>query len=95
MEREALELLVEAIRNLQAGQIAQARVLRAIIASHPLPLALQDAWREYAAPSIADVELSKIADPSRRAIHDALALALSDWDAYLARDSARGASPSG
>lgn len=92
MERQALESLIEAIRNLQAGQTAQGRVLRAIIASHPDPAALQHAWRAYAAPSIADAELSKIADPNRRAIHEALALAFSDWDACLARDSTRGAS---
>ncbi len=87
-----MESIAEAIIGLQAGQIAQARMLRAIISSHPDHEALRHAWHSFVAPSIAEAELSKISDPRRRAMHEALSQALADWDEYLARDSSRGES---
>ena len=87
--RQFATSVAEAIRGLQAAEIAQARVLRAIIASHPDPDALREAWRRYAAPSIADASLSVATDPQRQAVHQALADALAQWDGYLAHDLPR------
>lgn len=80
------EALAETIRQLQAGQIAQARMLRAIISSHPNPAGLREAWRRFSSPSIAEASMSAISDPGRRAMHDALSLAMKDWDGRLERD---------
>lgn len=87
-----MDAIAEAIIGLQAGQVAQTRMLRAVISSHPNPVALRKAWRSFSAPSIADAEVSKISEPSRFPMHDALLQALQDWDAYLDRDLSRGAS---
>lgn len=84
-----MEELIAAVRDLQAGQIAQARVLRALIASHPDPDAMREAWRRYAAPSIAGAGISQATEPARRAVHDAMSQALADWDERLARDLLR------
>lgn len=81
-----MEELIVAIRDLQAAQIAQSRVIRAIIASHPAPDALREAWHRYASPAIAEASTAQIADPERHAVHSALAQAMSDWDARLERD---------
>lgn len=86
METVDFAALIQAIRELQAGQIAQTRVLKAIIASHPDRDALREAWRRLSSASIADAALSSAADPSRRAIFEALTAALQDWDSRLAED---------
>jgi hypothetical protein len=78
--------VTNAIRDLQAGQIAQTRMLRAVISTHPNADGLRRAWREFSAPSIVEAELAKTTDPTRRAMHEALLLALKDWDDRLERD---------
>lgn len=85
-EIEAFKGIVGAIRNLQAAQIAQTRVLRALIASHPDPDAMREAWRRYSSGSIADASLAKTTDPERLAVHEAMAEALQAWDARLEQD---------
>jgi len=80
------QAVAEALRGLQAGQIAQARMLRAIISTHPDPGALREAWRGFSAASIAEASLSAISDPKRREMHEALARAIRDWDERLERD---------
>lgn len=89
MDDEAMEVLLPVIRQLQAGQIAQARVIRALIASHPDPDAMRRAWHAYASPSIADAGLAKLGDPSRLEAHQAVADAIQDWDERLEQDLRR------
>ena len=83
---EPMEQIAEALRYLQAGQIAQTRMLRAIISTHPDGDALRAAWRNFSAPSIADAELAKISDPAQRAVHADLLEALQAWGERLERD---------
>ena len=81
-----MDELIEAVRHLQANQIAQSRVLRALIASHPNPKALREAWSRYVSPSLADASLSRVSDPGREPVHSAMLEALQDWDERLASD---------
>lgn len=83
---EVFAQITEAIRNLQASQIAATRMIRAIISTHPDPVALRKAWQSYASPSIVEAEIRKASDPDRLAIHQALLQALKDWDGRLDRD---------
>lgn len=86
METEDGSSLVEVINGLQAGQIAQARMLRAIISSHPNPAALRAAWHRFAGAPMADAAASKVLDPRRAAAHHALVQALQDWTDRLEAD---------
>lgn len=90
---EPPDAIADAIIGLQAGQIAQARMLRALIASHPRPVALRDAWNRFSAPSIANAEASRAIDPARATVHAALARELEDWSRRLAQDLGKHASP--
>lgn len=89
MEDEAMEFarqIGDAIRGLQAGQIAQTRMLRALISTHPNPDALREAWTGFAAGPSAAAATSKVIDPGRAAMHEALARALDDWTRRLEED---------
>ena len=86
---EAFEGIVEAIRDLQAGQIANTRLLRAIISSHPDPAALREQWNRFSSTSAADVEMQIAADPARRKTREALVRALKDWSERLDQDLRR------
>jgi hypothetical protein len=92
-EREDLELafasIGEALRGLQANQIAQTRLLRAMLKTHPDPESMRAAWRDFSAPLIADAEMSKAGDPGRLAAHQARLEALREWDARVQDDLAR------
>lgn len=81
-----MEELIAAVRGLQANQIAQTRMLRALIASHPAPDALRLAWKAFSVPSAVDASLGRISDPSQATAHDAVAQAIRAWDARLERD---------
>lgn len=76
----------DAIRGLQAGQIAQTRMLRAIISTHPAPDALREAWKRFHAGPAASAATSKVIDPRRAAMHEALAQSLDDWTRRLEED---------
>ena len=80
------EQIAEAIRGLQAGQIAQARMVRALISSHPDPDALRAAWHHYAAPSAADAATAKVLDPKRAQMHEAVSEAIQAWNDRLDAD---------
>lgn len=86
MEQEFVERMIESVRDLQAARIAQARMLRALIASHPNPDALREAWHRFSSPSISDASTSRVLNPERQAIHDAMLLAMKDWGDRLAAD---------
>jgi len=79
----AFEEIAKALRELQAGQIAQTRVLRALIASHPDPDAL---WHRYSAPSAAEAATAKVLNPERSPVHAAVADALQAWNERLEAD---------
>lgn len=81
-----LHELMDRIRGLQAGQIAQTRMLRAIISTHPDPAALRQAWASYSVPSVTDAALEKAANPDRVALQEALLQALADWSRRLEGD---------
>lgn len=83
---DPFEQIAEAIRGLQAAQISNTRMLRAIISSHPNPDALKEAWHRFSSTSIADVEMQIAADPARRKMHEALGEALTDWSKRLEQD---------
>lgn len=78
--------LRDVINGLQAGQIAQARMLRAIISTHPDPAALRKAWASYAGGPMASAATSKVIDPGREEAHQALVQAMQDWTERLERD---------
>lgn len=82
----AFEEIAKALRDLQAGQIAQTRVLRALIASHPDPDALRAAWHRYSSPSAADAATAKVLNPERSPVHAAVAEALQAWNERLEAD---------
>lgn len=86
MEMEDIEIVSEAIRGLQAGQIAQGRILRALISSHPNPEALRAAWHRYYGGPVASSSVSKVTDPAREVMHDAVLQAMRDWDRRLEED---------
>lgn len=86
LEMEPMEQILEVIRSLQANQIAQSRVLRAIISTHPDPDALRAAWRNFSVPSVVEAELAKVSDPARVAVHGDLLDALQAWTERLERD---------
>jgi len=85
----AFEGIADAIRGLQAGQIAQTRVLRALIASHPDPDAMRAAWLRYSSVSASDAATAKVLDPQRSAIHEANEQAIADWSQRVAQDLRR------
>ena len=78
--------LRDAINGLQAGQIAQARMLRALISTHPNPDALREAWTQFCGGPMASAATSKVTDPDREPAHQALVQALQDWTHRLERD---------
>jgi hypothetical protein len=86
---EAFDGIAEAIRGLQAGQIAQARVLRALIASHPDPDAMRAAWLAFSSVSASDAATSKVLNPQRAAIHQANEEAIADWTRRVEQDLRR------
>lgn len=78
--------LAETLRYLMASNIAQARVLRALIASHPNPVAVRGAWLRYGSPSAADAAMKRITDPSREAMQAEIQQCLKDWSERLEAD---------
>lgn len=90
-----MEELIDTVRELQAQQIAQSRMLRALIASHPAPDALRLAWSAFSVPSLVDTSLARISEPDRALIHDAIADAIQAWTARLERDLGTRGTPQG
>ncbi|WP_164087191.1 hypothetical protein [Stenotrophomonas maltophilia] len=84
-----LEDVAEAIRGLHAEQIAQGRVLRALISSHPNPEAMRKAWARFAAGPASDAAMSKVLQPERIAIYEANEQAIADWTRRVEEDLAR------
>lgn len=84
-----MEAIADAIRGLQAGQIASTRMLRAIISTHPDPDALRKAWFRYCDAPLASAATSKVIDPARESAHSALVQALQDWTDRLGVDLPR------
>lgn len=86
-QEEFFARIAETLRDLQAARIAQARMLRSLIASHPNPDALREAWLRFSSASISDASTSKALNPELQAIDEALLLALKDWGDHLEEDS--------
>jgi hypothetical protein len=81
-----MEDLADAILALQAGQIAQTRMLRALIASHPAPEALRLAWEAFAIPTLTANAVHRIGGTRPPKIHDAVETAMREWSERLAAD---------
>lgn len=83
---EFATLVGETFCDLQASHIAMTRMLRAIIATHPDPKALRDAWHRYAAMPVVEAEIQKAADPSKMVATQALLDELQQWNSILEED---------
>lgn len=85
----SLDRLTEAVRQLQANQIADALMIRAIIASHPDPDCLHAHWDAFYAKALSEFGLSKAAEPHRALVHQACADAATRWNLQIDEDTAR------
>jgi len=86
MNNDEKAFLMEIIRYLQAGQIAQARVLRALISTHPEPEWMRRAFARYSSDLWMQEYLLSQSEPERAPAHAAIAQAIEDWRSRLERD---------
>lgn len=82
-----MDELAEVISELQAAQIAQSRVLQALIETHPAPKALKETWLRYGSPVAASAATD--AAMKDRAADRALLYHLDRWSQRIEAASQR------